>query len=181
MKKIVISLLTSLFLITFVFGSVCFAGSYDSCPPVFVGFSISPNTTVSNYYIGYKTVGGLDNSSSGHSARYTFSNTITKAITLGGSYSSALSSSINVNTGAVSGGLGGKINRTINIAATYTGSYSETYSTTVPAHEKLVLRSKIYGKKVSGYAKYWNTWQELTRGTYRVKIPQYQVFWSVWS
>jgi hypothetical protein len=182
MRKFGVLFLVAVIVITFVFSSVAFAGSYDSVPVIFAGWSLSPNTTYSNLLLNTKTIGGLDNLDSSIAASYFFNSTITQSILLGGTLGGELSSTINVESGTVSGGLGSKINASINIQATYTGSYTEQYGpVTVPAHKKLTLKSKIYGTKVSGYAKYFIAWIESQRGTYIVKIPEYQMFYPVWT
>lgn len=181
MKKLWL-LLATIVLVTFALSSVAYAGSYDTVPVVYLGWSLSPNSTVTNYLINTKPLGGLDNSASPYAAPYSATCTITQSILFGGTLSTELSGSINAGTGVVSGGLGGKINTTINIQATYTGTFNENYGpVTVPAYKKLTLNSRIYGTKVNGYAKLFLQFLEIKRGTYTVKIPEYQMFYPVFT
>lgn len=154
------------------------AASLDDVTRIFAGWGVS--ISVSNdVKLGSRGLGGLDNTKSSVAANYKFTQDFTYSITFGGSLSSELSGSINATSGATSGGLGAKVNSSSSVSANFTYKYTQDYSTTVPAKKNLTLYSDSYGKKITGYAKYFACWITTSSGSLTVKIPQYQKFRAV--
>ena len=174
-KRRFITLMLAVFLIVNMISATAYAASYNACSPVFMGWSCSVGKS-SNVYLGYKTVGGLDNRSSSQSSTYEYSQSFTHSLTVGGSLSSELSSTISGTTGVVSGGLGSKVNASASFSGKYERTYSETFTQNVPARMKLTLKSQKYGIKITGYAKKFVAWVQTKKGTVSIRVPTYQVY-----